>query len=768
MNKDPSFNQHRRQFLISSAVATACAALASTPLHAAVGELDKIDQLIGRMTIEEKAGQLHLEPVLSMRMADSDFAKQNPWMPPTTDEKTRAEIAVQLDNVRKGRIGMLTTPMDIDSLINAQKVAVNESRLGIPLMFGADLIHGFSTVFPVPIAEAASFEPDLARRTAQAVAKEGAYAGHDVTYAPMVDIARDQRWGRVVEGAGEDVLLGSHFAAARVKGFQGNVGGKESLLACVKHFAAYGAAESGLDYAGSPITERILQEVYLPPFQAAFDAGAVLTMASFNTIDGVPATGNHHLLTTILRDKMGFKGAVMSDYESERELVAHGFAANDKDAAKIALKAGCDIGMVSGIFPKYIPELVKSGELDEAILDQAVRRILYVKQQAGLFDDPFVRLNKQRYDLPVHLEHQSLARESAVKSIVLLKNQDSLLPLPKSGKKIALVGPFATDTKNLNGAWSPFSAKFDSVPLDAGLRSKLANQSQLIIEPGCDIESAIDGGLDAAVKAANAADIVVLALGESEKMTGESTSRTDIALPESQIALAKAVASTGKPVVVLLRNGRALELDDVIKDAPAVLVTWYLGSEMGNAVADILFGDAFPSGRLPMTFPLASGQQPYYYARERSGRPALDGSTAMFKSHFTGIPDAPLYYFGHGLTYGDITYSKTQCSATTLPAQGTIKVSAKVTNRGKYKAEEVVQCYIHDKVATVVQPKRKLVDYRKVTVLPGQTLEVTFELNRAQLTFVDQNLNTVAEPGEFDVWVAPSAGAGEKSTFTLV
>ncbi len=767
MTKDSSMNQSRRQFLISSAVVTACSTLAASPLKAALGETDKIDQLIRKMSIEEKAGQLHLEPSLSMRMADSDFAKQNPWMPPTTVEKTREEIANQLENIRRGRIGMLTTPMDIDSLIDAQKVAVNESRLGIPLMFGADLIHGFSTVFPVPIAEAASFEPELARRTARAVAKEGAYAGHDVTYAPMVDIARDQRWGRVVEGAGEDVLLGSHFAAARVKGFQGNLGSKDSLLACVKHFAAYGAAESGLDYAGAPITERILQEVYLPPFQAAFDAGAVLTMASFNTIDGVPATGNHHLLTTILRDKMGFRGAVISDYESEQELVAHGFAADDRDAAKTALKAGCDIGMVSGIFLKYIPQLVKSGELNEAVVDEAVRRVLYVKQQAGLFDDPFVRLSKQRYDLPVHREHKALARESAVKSIVLLKNQDNLLPIPKTGKKIALIGPFASDTDNLNGAWSPFSSKYASVPLDAGLRSKLSDPNQLIIATGCEIESPIEGGIDAAIKAASAADIVVLALGESEKMTGESTSRTDIALPASQIALAEAVASAGKPVVVLLRNGRALELSGAVKDAPAIVATWYLGTEMGNAIADILFGDELPSGRLPMSFPLASGQQPYYYARERSGRPALKGSTAIFKSHFMGIPDAPLYYFGHGLTYGDITYGKTQCSASQLNQKGTITVSAKVTNRGRYKAEEVVQCYIHDKVATVVQPKRKLVAYRKVTLAPGQTLEVSFELNRSHLTFVNQGLNTIVEPGDFDVWVAPSAGTGKKSSFSL-
>jgi beta-glucosidase len=769
MQQVDTFNLDRRRFLISSAIVGAVTALASNPIMASIGNSDKIDKLIKRMTLEEKAGQLHLEPVLSTMMADSDFAKQNPWMPPTTLEKTLAEIDIQLENVRKGNIGMLTTPMDLDSLINAQTVAVNESRLGIPLMFGADLIHGFRTVFPVPIAEAASFEPEVARRTARAVAIEGSAAGHDMTYAPMVDIARDQRWGRVVEGAGEDVLLSSLFAAARVRGFQGDKrGASDSMLACVKHFAAYGAAESGLDYAGAPITERMLHEVYLPPFQAAFDAGAILTMASFNTIDGVPASGNKHLLTTILRDKMGFKGAVMSDYESERELVAHGFASDNRDAARLALSAGCDIGMVSGIFPKYLPDLVRSGELDEALVDQAVRRVLYVKQQAGLFDDPFIRLNKKRHASPLPKAHRELARESAAKSIVLLKNESSLLPLPKSGKKIALIGPFGADTKNLNGAWSPFSAEAPSVPVDVAFRQMLQDPTLLKVVAGCDIEAPIDGGIEAAVKAAKAADVVVLALGESEKMTGESTSRTEITLPAAQMALAEAVAATGKPVVVLLRNGRALALEGAVRDASSIVLTWYLGTEMGNAVADVVFGDVSPAGRLPMSFPIASGQQPYYYARENSGRPALNGSTGMFKSHFTGIPDEALYPFGHGLTYGKVSYAETRCSTDRVAKKGQITVSAQITNNGNRAIEEVVQLYIHDRTASVVQPRRKLVDFRKVKLAAGETLNVSFTLDADKLSFIGQDTKPVLESGLFDVWVAPSATAGEGSRFTLI
>ncbi len=768
MHTNTPFNLDRRRFLISSAIVGAVTALASSPVLASIAGSDKIEQLLKRMTLEEKAGQLHLEPVLSTRMADSDFAKQNPWMPPTTLEKTLAEIKIQLDKVRKGNIGMLTTPMDLDSLINAQKVAVNESRLGIPLMFGADLIHGFRTVFPVPIAEAASFEPELARRTARAVAVEGSAAGHDMTYAPMVDIARDQRWGRVVEGAGEDVLLGSLFAAARVRGFQGDkLGDSDSMLAVVKHFAAYGAAESGLDYAGAPITERILREVYLPPFQAAFDAGAILTMASFNTIDGVPASGNHYLLSTILRDEMGFKGAVMSDYESERELVAHGFASDDRDAARLALSAGCDIGMVSGIFPKYLPELVRSGELNEALVDEAVRRVLYVKQQAGLFDDPFIRLNKARYQAPLPKAHRELARESAVKSIVMLKNEQALLPLPKSGKKIALIGPFGADTQNLNGAWSPFSAEAPSVPLDVAFRQALSDPGLLHVVAGSDIEAPIAGGIEAAVNAAKTADVVVLALGESEKMTGESTSRTNIRLPEAQMALAEAVAAIGKPVVVLLRNGRALALEGAVRDAPSILLTWYLGTEMGNAVADVVFGDVSPSGRLPMSFPIASGQQPYYYARENSGRPALNGSTGMFKSHFTGIPDEALYAFGHGLSYGEVSYGETLCSADTLSKTGQITVSTQITNQGNRAVEEVVQLYIHDRTASVVQPRRKLVDFRKVRLAAGETLTLSFPLGADKLGFIDQHGKPMLESGVFDVWLAPSASAGQGARFTL-
>jgi beta-glucosidase len=710
-----------------------------------------------------------MEGVLTPRMVQPNFQKINPFTPSFTPEEAQGLLDAQLARIRSGAIGVMTSPEDIDSVILAQKTAVKESRLKIPLLFGADIIHGHQTVFPVPIAEAASFEPELTRRTARACAVEAtANLGLDATYAPMVDIARDQRWGRVVEGTGEDVLLGSRFAAARVHGFQGDQrGGSTSLLACPKHFAACGAAESGLDYAGSGMSERVLHEVYLPPFAAAFGAGAILTMASFNTIDGVPSTGSRRLLTEILRGDLGFRGAVISDFQSERELVAHGFAEDDRDAARLALSAGCDIGMVSGIFPRFVPELVRDGILDEEVLNRAVRRILFVKREAGLFDDPFRRVDAQRAKSPPPPDHRQLAREAAQKSVVLLRNEANLLPLPKAGRRIALIGPFGEDARNLDGPWSPFVPAAPSVTLAAGLRKAMADPSALRVARGSEVDAPLDGGIDEAVAAARAADVVILAIGEATAMSGESASRTEIVVPPAQQALAEAVAAAGKPVVVVLRNGRALALQGAVRDAQAILVGWFLGTETGTALADILFGDVSPSGRLPMSFPLASGQQPWYYARESSGRPPEPGATAPFTSHFLGLPNQPLYPFGHGLSYAPVEYGPTRSAAPTLARGGELTVSAELRNRGSRDVEEVAQLYIRDRVASVVQPVRRLVDFRKVRLAAGAVDTVAFRLTANDLGFLDHELNRIFEPGDFDVWIAPSAGAGEPARFTL-
>ena len=765
MKKTTELHVDRRQFLKGS-VATAIVASIAGCASQVQGQQDSyLMSLIAKMTLAEKAGQLHMDGVLSPKMVQPNFQKINPFTPNFTPEQAAGLLAAQQAQIRSGQMGMMTSPEDIDSVVYAQTTAVKETRLNIPLIFGADIIHGHHTIYPIPLAEAASFEPELAERTARACAVEATTnLGIDVTYAPMVDIARDQRWGRVMEGAGEDVLLGSRFAAARVKGFQGKgLTDPKGLLACPKHFLGYGAAESGLDYAGTAMSDRLLHEVYLPPFKAAFDAGAIFTMAAFNTVDGVPSTGNKALLTDLLRTEMGFSGVVISDFQSELELINHGFAKDEREAAKLALDAGCDIGMVSGIYPKYVPELVQSGELDEKVLDLAVYRILDVKMRAGLFDDPFLRVEQADAADKAPAAHLALAREAGHKSIVLLKNTGQLLPLASTAK-VALIGPFARDTKNVDGAWSPFAPQVASVSLAEGFKAKLT-PSNLIIEDGCGISEAIEGGIERAVEAASTADVVLLAVGESASMSGEASSRVSITLPVVQQQLAEAIAATGKPVVILLRNGRALALEGAVKHAQAIVVTWFLGTQSGHAIADIVMGDVSPSGRLPVTFPIASGQQPYYYARESSGRPTPVGESPMFKSHFIGIPDDPLYPFGFGLTYSTIEYQtptvNTASNAASVSKNDSVTVSAVITNTGKFAATEVVQCYMQDPYARVVQPVRKLLDFKKVTLQPGAQQTVSFTLSASQFAYLDQKLNKVLESGNIKLWVAPHARAGE-------
>lgn len=756
----------RRHFLLSAFVSGALAVLAEGAMAADIAPDPRLADLIGRMTVAEKAGQLHMEAALSYRQYEPDVARFNPFMAPLSPKVALARFDRQLDHIRAGGIGSLMTPMDVESMIRGQRAAL-ASRMRIPLLFAADVIHGDRTVFPVPLAEAASFDPDLARRTARACAVEASARGVDVTFAPMVDIARDQRWGRGVEGAGEDVLLGTLFAAARVAGFQGQVGAPDSLLACVKHFAAYGAAESGLDYQGAALSERLLHEVYLPPFQAAFDAGAILVMASFNIIDGVPSTGNRRLLTDLLRGPMGFCGAVISDYEGEKELVAHGQAEDEADAVRIAIDAGCDVGMVSGLFPRYLPGLVQSGAVPMATLDRAVARFLEVKRRAGLFDDPFRRLDVRRSRRNAPPAHQALAREAARRSIVLLRNEGGLLPLPKSGRTIALIGPFGEDRVNLHGPWSPFAVDRPPISLADGVRAALADPSVLRVVAGCDIMEPLTGGVDAAVAAARAADVVILALGEGEAMSGESASRADIGLPAPQQALAQAVAATGKPVVVVLRHGRALVLDGAVRDAQAILCGWFLGTQTGPALADIVFGDHSPSGRLPVSFPLSTGQQPYYYAREASGRPDMGGAQLDYTAHYIGLPDAPLYPFGHGLTFGAVRYGETRASAAIWAPGTAFSVQCTVENAGSRAVEEVVQLYIHDRAAEVVQPVRKLIDFRRVALAPGQRVIVEFPVRAEQLGHLGQDARPVAGRGRFDAWIAPSARGGTPCDFTL-
>jgi beta-glucosidase len=744
--------------------ASAVAAWLASPARAvlqAVGQLAIpafVDDLIRKMTLEEKAGQLSL---MASAWGGGAALALNP-------PQGNADFPRQVEEARQGQLTGVFNGNGATMARILQTAAVNESRLKIPLIFAADIIHGHRTIFPVPLAEVASFEPDLARRTAEAAAFEAAGAGIDWTFSPMVDVARDQRWGRGVEGGGEDVLLGRLFAAARVQGFQGSdLKSTERMLACIKHFAAYGGAESGLDYNAVDISERRLREVYLQPYRAGFDAGALSAMASFNEINGIPATGNHWLQTELLRGEWGFQGFVVSDYTGDEEMIAAGFAKDGRDAARLAFLAGVDMSMQSGLYRKHLPELVRSGQVPETLLNQSVRRVLAMKAMLGLFDNPFRRIDVQRESARSLLpKTRALAREAGRKAIVMLKNDGELLPLPRSGKAIALIGPFASGQHDLVGPWVVYGDDAKSVDLASGIRS--AFKGNLIVAQGSNVEEPLPGGIERAVAAARQADIVILAIGEGAGMSGEAQSRTEIVVPEPQQRLAEAVTATGKPVVVVLKHGRGLGLEGAVANAQAILATWFLGTETGNAIADVLFGSYSPSGRLPASFPRASGQEPYYYAHKPTGRPNPAGPLEPYKAHFRGVPNSALYPFGHGLTYGKIEYSDLKLSSPTLPVNGTIEVSATIVNRGSRAAEEVVQLYTHDKVASVTRPVRELKAFRKIALGPGQSEVVRFTLRSNDLSFVGRDNKWVAEPGTFDVWIAPSAEAdGLHGTFEL-
>ena len=721
----------------------------------------RIEDLIAAMTVEEKAGQLNL------------LADPFRWMPtavnPLDGTGDPARITAM---IREGKVGSLFNGIGAEAGRRIQQVAVEESRLKIPLLFAADVIHGLSTIFPVPLAEAAAFDTDLARRTARAAAVETAASAVHQTYAPMVDVARDQRWGRNVEGAGEDVLLNNLLAAARVHGFQGDKGldDRDAVLATAKHMAAYSAAVGGVEYNTTDMSEQTLRGVFLPPFKAAVDAGALSIMSAFNDLNGVPASGNRKLLTDILRGEWDFEGFVVSDYTSEQELIAHGFAEDGRDAARLAFNAGVDVSMVSGLYLDHLPDLVRSGEVSMARLDEAVRRLLTTKAALGLFDDPYRGTDVAREKAVVGShEHVALSREAGRKSVVLLKNDGDLLPLKKSGQKIALVGPFADDVENVWGPWTIWGAPERRVSLEAGFRAAMHDPSLLTLARGSDVEAPLDGGIDQAVAAARDADVIVLAIGESARMSGEAQSRTEIVVPAPQMALVEAMAALGKPMVVLLRNGRALALEGQVRDAQAVVVTWFLGEQMGNAVADVIFGDHAPSGRLPVSFPHKSGQQPYSYDHKTTGRPAdPDLATEEYKARYRETTNTALYPFGYGLGYGKVTYGPLEMDGEQLPWAGAIDVAVTVTNEGPRETEELVQLYIHDRVASLTQPGRLLKDFKRVALKPGQSERVVFTLHSRQLGFIGADQAYRVEPGVFHVWAAPHAQGGSKGTFRLV
>lgn len=707
----------------------------------------RVDQLLAQMTLEEKVGQLNQAAVQQL---------------PTGPKVGSASE----DDIAKGRVGSVLGAHGAESTRSLQRIAVERSRLKVPLLFAFDVIHGFLTTFPVPLAEAASFDPTLAERCARAAAVEATAHGLTWTYAPMVDIARDGRWGRVVEGAGEDPFLGSAFAVARVRGLRGNPGDVTSLMATAKHFVAYGAAEAGRDYNTADVSDRTLREIYLPPFRAAVEAGVDSIMPSFNEIAGVPMHANRPLIRDLLRDRWGFRGIVVSDYTGIKELISHGIAADPKTAAERAMDATVDIDMASSFYQDQLPELVKSGKVSHLLLDAAVRRVLEAKERAGLFTDPYRYMDVAREKAnELTPATRALARDAGRESIVLLKNEGGLLPLPKTGKKLAVIGELAADQWSVLGAWQGIGRPSDSVTVLDGIKKAIGTDTQVFYAKGASPKSAATSDITDAVTTAKSADVVVWVAGESSDMSGEAYNRSWTGLPGAQQALFDKLVAVGKPIVVLLMNGRPLAIPQVASKATAVLETWFLGHEMGNAVADVLFGDVNPSGKLPITFPRAVGQTPIYYNHKSTGRPPR--ADEHYTSKYIDVPWTPLYAFGHGLSYTTFRYSAPKLSAAKIGPSDTLTVSIKLENTGSRKGSEVVQLYLRDDIATFTRPVRALRGFARVTLEPGAATEVRFTLDREDFALLDANLQPVVEAGTFTVFVGGSSDTTNQATFEV-
>jgi beta-glucosidase len=712
-----------------------------------------ITTLMKKMTLDEKIGQLN------------QYASN--WSTgPVSPEGNK------IQEIREGKVGSLLNVKGVDKTSNLQAAAM-QSRLKIPLLFGLDVIHGYKTTFPIPLAEAASWDLQAIEQSARIAAIETAAAGVHWTFAPMVDIARDPRWGRVMEGAGEDTYLGSLIAKARVKGFQGNgLGSLDAVMACVKHFAAYGAAIGGRDYNSVDMSERTLWETYLPPFRAAAEAGAATFMNSFNDLNGIPATGNAYLQRDILKGKWKFKGFVVSDWNSIGEMVPHGYAADKYDAAGKAITAGNDMDMESRCYTANLVKLVKDGKVSEAIIDDAVRRILIKKYEMGLFDDPFRYCNEQREKEAINNpEHRVIARDIAQKSIVLLKNQDNLLPLSKTYKTIAVIGTLARSKEDMLGFWNvPWPDNSDVVSLWEGLEKKVGSHTKLLYAEGAGVSDTSKAGFAEAVNTAMQSDVVIVSVGEQRSMSGEAKSRSNIHLPGVQEALIKALYATGKPIIVIINAGRPLIFDWTADNAPAILYTWWLGSEAGNAIANVLFGDYNPSGKLPMTFPRMEGQIPIYYNHFNTGRPAPENTKVVnFRSGYIDLPKTPKFAFGYGLSYTTFKYDALKLSDSAITNRKHLDVSFTLTNTGKVAGEEVAQLYIRDHVASVVRPVKELKGFEKVYLMPGESKIIHFTIDRDKLSFYNQKLEWKAEPGTFTLMIGTASDNIQlQSSFQLI
>ena len=710
----------------------------------------RVTMLLSRMTLDEKLGQM----------------SQSTSMATPLSESIKEEI-------RRGRWGSFLNAGSPADRAEAQRIARTQSRLGIPLLFGRDVIHGYRTIFPIPLAQSATWDTALVEQAARIAAQEASDEGIRWTFAPMLDIARDPRWGRIAESLGEDPYLAGAFGAALVKGFQGtSLDGASSLASCAKHYVGYGAAEAGRDYNSAWIPEGQLRDVYLPPFRAALNAGAATLMTSFNTLNGVPATGNPFLLRGILRDEWKFNGLVVSDYEAVTEMVPHGYVADARNAAREALHAGVDMEMVSTTYWDHLKSLVSAGEVPQQWIDDAVRNILRLKFRLGLFDEPVPAPRQAR----VTAESRATAQRVATESVVLLKNEGRVLPLPESVGSVAVIGPLADSPLDQMGTWV-MDGRPEEVQTPLAALRHMLGESRVLYAPG--MKNSRDysrDGFEAALAAARKAEVILLFLGEEQILSGEARSRAFLSLPGAQADLVSEIAGLGKPVVGIILAGRPLTFHETAARLNAVLWAWHPGTMGGPAIADLLFGRAVPSGKLTVTFPRTVGQVPIYYAHLSTGRPATADELGVpmgnpadpkgYTSKYIDVDFTPEYPFGYGLSYTEFEYANLQLSAPVMNRNSNLTVSAEVTNHGSREAAEVVQLYVHPVVASVVQPVRLLKGFQRVVLKPGETRRVTFTIAAADLAFHNQQMQLVTEPGRYQVWIAPDSVRGLQAEFS--
>ncbi len=714
-----------------------------------------VAQLMEQMTLDEKIGQLVL------------FSTDWSITGPSIRDGYR-------DDVKAGRVGAIFNAYTAQFTRSLQELAVEETRLGIPLLFGYDVIHGHRTIFPISLGEAASWDLEAIEASARIAATEAAAEGIHWTFAPMVDVARDPRWGRISEGSGEDVYLGSRIAAARVRGFQGDdLGAVDTVLATAKHFAAYGAAQAGRDYHTTNMSNRELRTTYLPPFKAAFDASAATVMTAFNELNGVPASGSRHLLTDILRHEWGFDGFVVTDYTSISEMIQHGYARDEKHAGELAMHAGVDMDMQSGVFMNHLRPSVEQGLVSKRQIDVAVRRILNMKYRLGLFDDPYRYADTERQEAEIYkAEFLQASRDMARRSMVLLKNESRILPLPDSIGSIALIGPLADSKADLIGSWAAAGDRSSKpVTVLEAMRERLGADAIINHVKGASYEFGHESRQEefgAALDAVRSSDVVVVVMGEKWDMTGEAASRTSLQLPGSQDALLRALHKVGKPTVLVLMNGRPLAIEWANNNIGAILEAWYPGTMGGHAVVDVLFGDYNPSGKLPVTFPRNVGQVPIYYNMKNTGRPYTQKRQGQkYRSRYLATPNSPLYPFGYGLSYTSFSYSDIILERDEIAPHQTLRATIAVSNTGDYDGEEIVQLYVRDLVGSVTRPVKELKRFSKIFLKKGESRKVKFELNVGDLAFYRHDMSYGAEPGEFKLFIGSSSEDAVEARFTL-